>query len=323
MPLDEELVLIRGAGGFLGGRLAERLLPRVRRLRLFARRTERLPAELRRHPKVEVIEADIHDGDAVKTSLESVDTVLDLVGSTVPATAAAGLGLELELTLKPLAVLLEAMVRSTTARLVFPSSGGTVYGRTPPEPVAEDAPLRPESPYGMGKVLAEQMIHFHAWRDGLRYLVVRLANPYGRIEPSSASQGVVDVFLHRLHAQMPVDVWGEGEQVRDYVYIDDAATAIESLLDCGIENDTFNVGSGRGHTLHEVMESIEAVTGRCLQRHRRHDVYSGIPYSVLNIGKIREVTGWTPRYDLAEGIRLAWRRLLDSDDLAPADHSSQ
>jgi len=323
MPLDDELVLIRGAGGFLGRGLAERLLPRVRRLRLFVRHAERLPAELRRHPKVEILEADIRDSDAVKASLESVNTVLDLVGSTVPATPAAGLELELELTLKPLAVLLEAMVRSGTARLVFPSSGGTVYGRTPPEPVAEDATLRPESPYGMGKALAEEMIRFHARRDGLRYLVVRLANPYGRMEPSTASQGVVDVFLHRLHDEMPVEVWGEGEQVRDYLYIDDAASAIESLLGSGLENDTFNVGSGRGYSLNQVMESIEAVAGRCLQRHRRHDVYSGIPYSVLNIDKMREMTGWTPRYDLPEGIRMAWRRLLDSDDLAPADHSSR
>lgn len=322
MPLEEELILVRGAGGFLGGSLVERLLTRARRLRLFARRAERLAPELRRHPKVEVIEADVHDADAVKASVDGVDTVLDLVGNTVPATPAAGLGLELDLTLKPLALLLEAMTRAGEPRLLFPSSGGTVYGRTPPAPVTEDAELRPESPYGMGKLLAEEMIRFHARRYGLRYLIVRLANPYGRTEPSTTSQGVVDVFLHRLRAGMAVDVWGEGEQVRDYLYIQDAASAIERLLDLEAENETFNVGSGEGHTLDHVMETIEAVTGRTLQRRRRSDVYSGIPYSVLNVDKLCNATGWTPRFDLAAGVARSWQRLGEARSAGTGEASA-
>ncbi len=322
MPLEKELILVRGAGGFLGGSLVERLLPRARRLRLFARRAERLAPELRRHPKVEVIEADVHDADAVKTSLDGVDTVLDLVGNTVPATPAVGLGLELDLTLKPLALLLEAMIRAGEPRLLFPSSGGTVYGRTSPAPVTEDAELRPESPYGMGKLLAEEMIRFHARRYGLRYLIVRLANPYGRTEPSTASQGVVDVFLHRLRAGMAVDVWGEGEQVRDYLYIEDAASAIERLLDLEAEDETFNIGSGEGHTLDHVMETIEAVTGRKLQRRRRSDVYSGIPYSVLNVDKLRNATDWTPRFDLAAGVARSWRRLGEARSAGTGEASA-
>jgi UDP-glucose 4-epimerase len=319
MRLEDELVLIRGAGGFLGSSVASKLLPRVGRLRLFARRAERLSLDLRRHPKVEVVEADIHNGDAVTASLESVDTVLDFVGGTVPATPTSGLELELELTLKPLALLLEAMAQSGTARLIFPSSGGTVYGRTPPEPVPEEAALCPESHYGLGRVLAEEMIRFHARRYGLRYLIARIANPYGRIETSSLSQGVVDVFLHRLRSELPIEIWGEGKQVRDYLFIDDATSAIEKLLDCGANDQTFNVGSGRGHSLIDVMDAIEVVTGRHLERHHREDVYSGIPYSVLKIDKVCEATGWRPRYDLVDGIRMSWRRLNEPAGFATAE----
>lgn len=312
MSPDSSTVLVRGAGGFLGGYFAERLAGKVGVLRLFVRHAERLPVDLRARRGVEVIEADVRDADAVHDSLESVDLVFDFVGGTVPATPAGGLRLELELNLEPLALLLEAMVRVGSSRLVFPSSGGTVYGRTPPEPVSEEAPLRPESPYGVGKVLAEEMIRFHERRDGLRCLVLRLANPYGKIEAATASQGVIDVFLQHLHAGLPVEVWGPGEQVRDYIHIDDACSAIEAILDRGIESGTFNIGTGRGYTLLQVMETIEEVTGRRLEWSRRGDVYSGIPYNVLNVDRIRRVTGWSARYDLREGIRRTWHRVLDA-----------
>jgi UDP-glucose 4-epimerase len=303
--------LVRGAGGFLGAHVARRLLLHAGRLRLFTRHAERLPRELRSHPQVEVMEADARDRERVVASLEGVDTVFDCVGGTVPATSPVGLSLELEVNLEPLALLLEAMGSVGRGHLVFPSSGGTVYGRGPSRPLQEADPVQPESPYGMGKLLAEEMIRFHARRHGLTYLILRLANPYGRTTPGTASQGVIDVFLHRIAEGLPLDVWGCGDQVRDYLHIDDVTAAVDALLAHEVRDEVFNVGSGRGHAVVEVVDLIERVTGRRVDRRHRGDIYSGIPYNVLDVDKIRRVTGWRPRVSLAAGIAETWRRLTD------------
>jgi UDP-glucose 4-epimerase len=311
MPREPVVHLVRGACGFLGRHLARRLLHHADRLRLFCRHAERLPRELRSHPKVEVVEADALDREQVMASLDGVHRVFDLLGATVPTTSPLGLSLELELNLEPLALLLEAMVQAGASQIVFPSSGGTVYGRGRSQPLLETDPLQPESPYGAGKLLAEEMIRFHARRHGLSYLILRIANTYGRTAPGTSSQGVVDVFLHRILEGLPVDVWGNGEQVRDYLHIDDLADAVDALLAHGVRDDVFNVGSRQGHTVMAVMDLIEQVTGRRLNRRHRSDIDSGIPYNALNIDKIRHATGWQPQISLWAGVGKAWSRLLE------------
>jgi UDP-glucose 4-epimerase len=231
-----------------------------------------------------------------------------MVGATVPASPFASLEQEVELSLRPLAVLLDALADAPPALLVFPSSGGTVYGRTPARPVAEDAPLAPESAYGLAKAVGEEMVRFHGRRHGSPWLVLRLANPFGRRGAAQARQGVIDVFLQRLLDGRPVEVWGEGGQVRDYLLVDDAVEAVEALLAAGRRDETFNVGSGAGHSLREVMTALEEVSGRRLERRHRDDVYAGIPYNVLDTSALAAATGWRPRHDLRAGLAVAWRR---------------
>jgi UDP-glucose 4-epimerase len=302
-------ILIRGASGFLGRHLSRRLVARGEAARLHVRRTGRLPADLAANPLVEILEGDVQDERVVRESLKGVTHVIDFIGTTLPASPNANFLSELDLTLRPLGLLLDAMEEAAVPRLVFPSSGGTVYGRTEGPAVTEDAPVRPESYYGLGKALAEEMIRFRARRPGFEYLILRIANPFGREASTTPRQGAVDAFLRCALTGSAADIWGDGSQRRDYIFIDDVVRAIETLVSSNAWNETFHVGTGVGSSLVDVLRTVEEVTGKRLQQRRRGDIYAGVPSNVLDPARLRAATGWSPSYDLRSGIAEAWKRL--------------
>jgi UDP-glucose 4-epimerase len=300
--------LVRGASGFLGRHLASRLAGGGS-LRLFVRKAWRLPGYLRKSPGVEVVEGDALDESAVLASLEGVETVWDFVGATVPASHRSGHRAEVDLNLRALAILLDGMRSAGARRLVFPSSGGTIYGRTLSHPAREEDPGAPDSPYGLGKLLAEEMIRFEGRSGRLDYLILRMANPYGRNVVTTATQGVVDVFLARAHEKGSVTIWGDGSQVRDFLFVDDAVEAALAAAAAGTWRETYNVGSGAPVSISQVLALVEDVTGAPLERKTLADAYPGVSYSVLDSSKLAGRTGWAPSYSLRAGIEEAWRRL--------------
>jgi UDP-glucose 4-epimerase len=203
--------------------------------------------------------------------------------------------------------LLDAMVRHGVRRIGFPSSGGTVYGAGA-APHREDELPRPTCPYGLGKLLIEDLLRYYADRHGLEFQVWRIANPYGDCTKLHLAQGVIDAFLHRIRSGQPITIWGDGTAVRDFVFGDDVAAAIGLLLERGPWGEVVNVGSGRGTSIAEVVEVLQATARRPFAIERR-DGYTGPTAAVLDPSKLRRLTGWEPAYDVASGIREAWRRL--------------
>lgn len=300
-------VLVRGANGFLGGALARGLLGRCARLRLFCRRPELLDRALC-GGDAEIVVADALDPVAVGRSLRDIDLVLDCLGATVPAVAPADLLPEVERTLRPLAILLDAMARSPGRQLCFLSSGGAIYGSRPLQATTEETATSPESAYGVGKLLAEEMIRFRARRGDVAFLIARAANVYGRERLNDLPQGVVDIFIDRALRGEPLDCWGDGSQVRDYLFVDDFAAAILALLDVPVRDDIVNVATGVGSSLGEVIAAVERAAGPTVQRRAAGGFPAGVDRSVLAIAKLQALTGWAPRFDLSAGVGEAVRR---------------
>ena len=219
-------VLVRGATGFLGGALAEGLLDDCSRLRLFCRNSGALSPGLLANPAVEVVVGDALDPRAVADSLLGVDLVIDCVGATLPAIRPGDLLPEVERNLAPLAILLDAMARPPARRLIFPSSGGAIYGAGRREELTEESPTAPEGAYGLGKLLAEEMIRFRARRSEASHLILRASNVYGRPRRRAEPQGVCDIFLDRAARGEAIEIWGDGSQIRDYLFIDDFVRAV-------------------------------------------------------------------------------------------------
>ena len=242
--------------------------------------------------------------------MTEVDCVLYFASSSVPATSSRDPTIEFQASLIGLNNTLLAMSRSGARRLVFPSSGGTVYGSVQAD-VAEDQPLAPTSGYGLGKVLSEETIKFYARAHGLAYTILRLTNVYGSAKRRLSPQGVIDVFLDdALHGRTS-QIWGSLEVERDYLFVDDMAGAVCAALSRDAAVDAvFNVGASRSVKLSEIVEQIGIVTEG---RHRFEldaSRPSGVLRSAVDCRRIERLTGWRPVFSLAEGLSLTWRRKL-------------
>ncbi|MFC4165747.1 NAD-dependent epimerase/dehydratase family protein [Teichococcus aestuarii] len=243
------------------------------------------------------------DWDAM---LEGVAVVHHYVWASLPASANADPARDLALNTTPTLALLEAMRRRGKAapRLVFSSSGGTVYGRLRQVPVPEEHTLAPITAYGAGKAAVELYLGLYRALYGLDCRVARLANPFGAGQDLARGQGAATTFLHHALTGQPITIWGDGEVVRDFIHIADAAAGMAALATCPEvgENWVVNIGSGQGTSLNTIIAELEARLGRRLAVRREPGRAFDVPVSVLDIRRARDVLGWAPRLSFAEGM---------------------
>jgi UDP-glucose 4-epimerase len=171
-------------------------------------------------------------------------------------------------------------------------------------PFRESDITDPISSYGISKLSIEKYIRLFGYHYGLPHAILRFANPYGESQQTGRPQGAVGVFLHKVMEDEEIAIWGDGSVVRDYIYEVDVARAVAAVLQAPhLPSGIYNVGTGTGTCLNELLAVISRVTGRvCRVNHdpsRRFDV----PYNVLDIGRITQETGWSPRHSLEEGVR--------------------
>ena len=225
--------------------------------------------------------------------------------TTIPATANLDPAGDLAANVVPTLGLLEAVRRAAIRpRLIFASSGGTVYGKLRGVPAHEDHPLLPITAYGVGKVAVELYLGHYRATYGLDCRAARLANPFGADQDIGRGQGAVTTFLHHALTGQTIVIWGDGEVVRDYIHISDAAAGIVALA-CAPQMSgpwIFNIGSGHGVSLNRIVEELEARIGRTLEVHRKGGRSFDVPISVLGVTLARETLGWSPLLSFSDGI---------------------
>lgn len=299
--------LLLGGGGFIGRHVAL-LLAKAGHDVVVADRSPPpfdLSDELRERISWRLFELDGAPWDEL---LDGVSVVHHYAWNSIPATANECPTTDLIANVGPTIGLLEAMRRrghEGAPRLVFTSSGGTVYGRLQRVPVHENHPLNPLNAYGAGKAAAEHYIGAYRNQYGLDCRVARLANPFGAGQNLSRGQGAVTVFLHRALSQQPIVIWGDGEIVRDYIHVADAAKALVTLAsadDVG-EQHVFNVGNGVGVSLNAIVSELETSLGRRLEVRREAARPYDVPVSVLDISMMHDLLKWKPRLNFSDGVR--------------------
>lgn len=285
------LVLI-GGNGFLGRHTTIEAHRRGIDVTVVAPRPD--PAFLAAHaPGARSLSLDAFDGSAGEDLLERSRAIVYLAGRTVPASNTEDPAAELKESVAPAFDLFLRVSRiNPRSKLVMLSSGGTVYGRVRAERVQEDHPLRPISPYGLGKVMTEQALAFCAAWQGQRHAVLRASNPVGRWHRNER-QGLVPAILRSIRSGAPLTVYGDGSALRDYIDADDLADAmLRVALDADGPDDTWNVGSGRGVSILEVIETVAAVAGRQPTIEFRPRRAVDVDRIVLDCSKIRQEFGW-------------------------------
>lgn len=290
--------VILGGAGFIGSHVARRLSKDMR-VRAFGRHnpTVALPQN------VEWFLGDFTDETAVAAAIEGHETVIHLIHPTFPSTANAEIIPDVQRSIIPTIRLLDSCVALGVKRVVFFSSGGTVYGPTSNLPISEDAPVHPISAYGISKLTIEHYLRFYEYTHGLRYFVVRLGNPFGPNQMGLKNQGLVSVVGRRILSGDAIVVYGDGSVRRDYIYVDDVADFTFELLQYQGSHRVFNVGGGEGRSILEVIRVIEDAAGRkadlYFQAARRFDV----PCNVLCTERAERELGWAPKIEFSEGIK--------------------
>ena len=238
--------------------------------------------------------------------LDRHDTVIHAAWGTTPGFSAGRPALEAEKGLSPFLAFMATLQRFPETRMLFLSSGGTVYGDPTDLPVPESAPLRPLSCYGAGKAAAEL---FLGLRAPIKTLIVRPANIYGPEQPLRSGFGVVRHLLRCAKEKTQFLLWGDGRQVRDYLFIDDFTEAIFQFTVRPDLHGVFNLGSGEGTTLRELIGQIEAVTCRSIHIDAQPARSADVARIVLDITRICKSTEWLPAAGLKDGIARMHRWL--------------
>ena len=295
-------LLVIGGSGFIGSHVVDRLLTHGHSVRVFDRQPERFRAPL---TGVDYRFGEFADRMALVEALSGVDAVYHLLSTTVPGTADLDPATDVRDNLVGTINLLDSMQRLGVFRILFLSSGGTVYGIPDTIPIPETHALRPINSYGIVKATIEHYLEMYRRTRGLSPIIVRPSNPFGPRQAHSGVQGVISTFLRRILAGQPIEIWGDGSVVRDYLEVGDLA---ELCVRAGTSDreGAYNAGSGHGLSVNEVVEAVRNVTGADVKVIYKPARPVDVPRSVLNCSRAKSDFGWECKTGFDSGLRSTW-----------------
>ena len=197
-------------------------------------------------------------------------------------------------------------------RFIFVSSGGAIYGNPMQLPADESLQPNPLSYHAAGKTALEYLFTAFAHTNNVSLAILRPSNVYGPGQQLRSGFGLVRTLLEKALHNTPVEMWGDGNAVRDYLYIDDAVEACLQLIDTQQAIGPFNAGNGSGTSIADLIALVGRVTGRELEVVQRPARGTDVRAIVLDSTRLQHATGWAPRTDLEEGLRLTWARLQEA-----------
>lgn len=304
-------ILILGAAGFIGTNLTLKYLKRNTndQLVLYDYKMKYFNTLKKKGSNnIEFREGTFDDDTDFDEVVKGIDLVYHMISTTIPATSnylvADGLHDNVIITNR----LLDACVRQKVGKIVFISSGGAVYGKESNMPLKEDAITNPISSYGIQKISIEKLLYLYNYIYDLDYRIVRLANPFGPYQRPDGRLGVVTTFIYKAINNEPVTIYGDGSVIRDFIYIDDAIDAILNIAEgkgcdsTGKEHKLFNVGSGEGISINEVIKCIEKTLEKKMEIHYKEGRKSDVPVNYLDISLYESVYGKLVKHSLERGV---------------------
>jgi len=303
MP-DGPLYLVTGGAGFIGSNIAEALLGRGDRVRVFDNFSTGRRENLATLAGVELVEGDLRDPATVRRAVEGVDGVFHQAAlRSVPRSVDDPLSSN-EVNVTGTLVLLQACREAKVRRLVYASSS-SCYGDDPALPKVETLPTRPVSPYAVSKLAAEHYCHVFARLYGVETVSLRYFNVFGpRQNPESKYSAVIPRFLDQALRGEPLEVHGDGEQSRDFTYIDNVVRGnLLAMSVAGVSGETFNVACGTRHSLLAIADAIGEFLGFTPPRTHVGGRAGDVRHTLADIGKAERMLGYRPEVDFAEGMR--------------------
>lgn len=294
-------ILLIGGNGFLGSHLIDYLLVK-NKVRVLSRTNEKYRTP---NPNVDYRIGNYLDTDFLNLALKNIDIVIHLASSTIPSTSNDNCIKDIESNLIGSVKLLEAINKNKCSKIIFISSGGTVYGNPSIVPTPEEVVLNPICSYGITKVAVENYIYmFHKLYD-LDYLILRVSNLYGIRQNNEGAQGLINTLMNKISNKEEITIWGDGNITRDYIYVEDLCHLIQLAIFDNISG-TFNAGSGTGSSVNEIIDLISETLQITPIIKKVAPRSFDVAKNILDVSKAKEKINWKATTDLKKGIQLMW-----------------
>lgn len=298
--------LVIGGNGFIGCHLVDQLLSAGHSVRVIDRYPSRFRDPL---PAVDYQIGDLGNHGEIKAAVKDMDWVFHLAYTTLPQTSNDDPVYDIRSNIADSVQLFQECRQSQVKKVIFISSGGTVYGVPKTNPIGETHTTEPICSYGITKLAIEKYLYLFYTQWGLDYVVLRFSNPYGVLQNPHAKQGVIGVFLGNAAEGKPINIFGDGETVRDYIYVTDAARALVAAADYKPgpgDPRIFNIGAGRGYSLNEIVGEIRKNIDCPLNVKYQPGRAVDVPSNVLDIKLAQKHLNWDVQTELGAGLRETW-----------------
>ena len=295
-------VTVFGGGGFIGSTIVDRLLRDGHAVRVFERPRVAPYRIFAKNEQVEWITGDLLSRHDVGCALGGADAVFHLVSTTLPKSSNEDPIYDVQSNLVASLQMSDAMIEQKVPRIVFISSGGTVYGRPRYTPIDERHPTEPEVSYGITKLAIEKYLQMYGRLHNIKPIILRVTNPYGERQRIETAQGAVGVFLHRALNGQPIEIWGDGTVQRDFLHVSDVADAFAQALTYTGSETVFNISSGKGLSLNELINMIEKVNNCPIERIYKPARPFDIPINFLCNKLAKKELSWTPMVKIEDGL---------------------
>jgi nucleoside-diphosphate-sugar epimerase len=304
-------ILITGGLGMIGSTLAHKLVNLGAKVTLVDPLIQPFGGNLFNIKSVEKLVkvniSDIRDKESIKVLVQDKDIVFNLAGQVSHNDSLKNPYLDADINYIGHLNVLEAVKNHNPTAKVLYSGSRLQFGKIFNNPVSEDNPLKPLTPYALNKTAAENLYLYYHRVFGIPVVIFRIANPYGpRCQMKHSKYAIINWFIRNAMEDKEIVIFGDGEQIRDYIYVDDLADAfILASVNDKISGDVFNVGSGIGTEFKEMVQWIVNRVGKGTIKHvpwpsNYLNVETG-DY-ITDINKIKRILKWNPKVDLKEGI---------------------
>jgi UDP-glucose 4-epimerase len=311
--MKKQNCIIYGGAGFIGSHIADNLLERNYSVTIFDKTNISLHNIEHILGKIDYIEGDFTNEKDIAKSIKGNDYAIHLVSTTLPAVSNLNPYYDVETNLKSSLHLFEECVKNKIKKVIFISSGGTVYGNADKFPIKEYHSTNPITSYGIVKLTIEKYLGLFKQLKGLDYTILRFSNPFGERQNPRLGQGIITSLLYKIKHKLPIEIWGDGKIVRDYFYIIDGVKAIHKAIIDSSKNNVYNISSGKGVSINQLLDKFRKVLNIDFKVKYTPARNFDISKNILDNRLALKYLGWKPETGFNTALKNTWRYIVDNE----------